>query len=233
MSGVQKHTQALTTLVTGIVFIILGVTGWYFFPPQSSVPVEVVIDTTSTTTDPFALEPIVPQARVSTEGWKTCRNEEYGWEVQYPAEWYVYGEGHDNGIWEGRFEVETPCTGQHITLANFGPPNSPDYEKRFSDTEQEGLNIISVNKLFPEVRSEYTNVRDLARSFDMFTLKTIYSIDGYEMVTVQHENQVRNFIFGPTYQMEIISDYPISNILLFETILSTFHFIGTSTPVTE
>lgn len=33
---------------------------------------------------------IIPQAKVSTEGWKTCRNEEYGYEFKYPGEWYVY-----------------------------------------------------------------------------------------------------------------------------------------------
>jgi len=48
--------------------------------------------TASTTEDIFAMEPLVPEAKVSTEGWKTCRNEEYGYEFQFPAEWHIYGE---------------------------------------------------------------------------------------------------------------------------------------------
>lgn len=44
-----------------------------------------VTSASTTIDDLFSQPPIVPEAKVSTEGWKTCRNEEYGWEVKYPG----------------------------------------------------------------------------------------------------------------------------------------------------
>ena len=49
-------------------------------------PTATTTEPIATTTDIFDMEPIVPEAKVSTEGWKTCRNEEYGYEFKVPAE---------------------------------------------------------------------------------------------------------------------------------------------------
>lgn len=53
------------------------------------------------------------QAMVSTEGWKTCRNEWSGWEIQYPPDWQTYG--HRAGI------RPSDCTGGMVTFANWTP----------------------------------------------------------------------------------------------------------------
>lgn len=84
----SKRAHASIKIITGGILFILAGALWFVSHGYPEVA-PTTPPHTGTTTDPLATEPIVPQARVSTEGWKTCRNEEYGWELKYPAKWYI------------------------------------------------------------------------------------------------------------------------------------------------
>lgn len=58
---------------------------------------------------------IKPKARISTEGWKTCRNEAYGYEFKHPAEWSALS-FYENGAWE-----HEQCIGKNTTIGEKDP----------------------------------------------------------------------------------------------------------------
>jgi hypothetical protein len=101
----------IVVLLGALVFVLVQ-------SPSISTDDTNATSTATTTTDIFDMEPIIPEAKVSTEGWKTCRNEEYGWEIKYPGEWYVYGEGAYSEHTPILVRT-TPCRGGGVLLSNF------------------------------------------------------------------------------------------------------------------
>ena len=109
-------------IVTGV--LALGLIAFVFLqkdksatetPSQSETATST--EQVASTTDIFDMEPIIPEAKVSTEGWKTCRNEEYGYEFQFPGEWHIYGEDALSGGPKPVFIRESQeCNGANILL---------------------------------------------------------------------------------------------------------------------
>lgn len=223
-----KRDHAEYKMVTGAILIILGVIGGWWMVTQyhqkiAPLALAPVATSTATTTNPFSMEPIVPQARVSTEGWKTCRNEEYGWEVKYPGEWYVYGEGNDNGQPEAKFQVETKCAGVNVSINNTSPGHAPTLDYR-------GVTINADQKALGSAFGNITNVRNLAQAYFGRTLKTIFVINGDEYAQLDSGNTALIVVFHRGQYFEISGPVNASNVL--ESILSTFHFLDTDTSTT-
>jgi len=97
--------------------------------PEEQPNATSTIPVATTTTNIFDMEPIVPEAKVSTEGWKTCRNEEYGYEFKFPGEWKIYGEDalsepNPHPISKRVYVRESEeCNGASVFLSAFEPWN--------------------------------------------------------------------------------------------------------------
>ena len=202
--------------VLAFLVIVVGMV-WYMAQNNTELsPTEQ--PTATTTTDIFDMEPIVPEAKVSTEGWKTCRNEEYGWEVMYPGDWYVY-----SGTWQYKTE-DVPlgdCQAGVVELSNQEPGEWVDLDKRV------GVTIRSDQESFGTYRSGYANVRDLVRSYTELTVKGFYLKDGEEFGWSLGTQSSRINTYHKGNRFEIIGLYGQNDLL--ETILSTFHFLETAT----
>jgi hypothetical protein len=115
MTSIMKNSKIIIFVVA---ILVLAGTGVILVKKSKvSAPTPNVIPTVQIPppTKPTDLTPIIPVARVSTEGWKTCRNEKYGYEFKYPAEWYLY-DSHalsKDGSLEGVSPV-TQCSGQNM-----------------------------------------------------------------------------------------------------------------------
>ena len=152
--------QHLAIIILFVFTLLLGVASFLLPKEVVSPTPEHIQPTTQTTTDINTMEPIVPEAKVSTEGWKTCRNEEYGWEVKYPGEWYVYGKGsHGDEIYTD-YMYETPCVGDNVVIAEWEPGTN-----RLDTSGKKSVQINTNQESFGTNRSGFTNVRDLAQSY--------------------------------------------------------------------
>ena len=205
-----------------VILLVVATAGLTVWQNGAISPVSYTATSTATTTNFFDMEPIIPEAKVSTERWKTCRNEEYGWEVKYPAGWFVYS--------DGRGTVEGNCQTRIVQLANWNPNNDTFVETTESVTVRMGEN------LFGTARSEITNVRDLARSYDQLRIYGYYIVDNEESAWLVVDPAPGSLYQTATLKVVMYHNgtaYEINgsekHIDQFETILSTFRFLDTAT----
>ncbi len=228
-------------IIIAIIVLTLGVLAFVLW--QKDNILSDIVSQTATTTEPvatstdiFDMEPIIPEAKVSTEGWKTCRNEEYGWEVKYPEEWYVYGDGHHSGVegstWGGYYTNETECVGGRVVLAEWEPGTS--FSTLTTGEMRKSLSINTDQENFGTYPAHITDVHELAKSYPKLDLHGIYAVDGEEVVIFETSIDNRDGAIGWTANMyhdtrlyELSSGAVDINVL--ETMLTTFQFLDTST----
>ncbi|KKS39348.1 MAG: hypothetical protein UU98_C0002G0064 [Parcubacteria group bacterium GW2011_GWD2_42_14] len=217
--------QHLAPVFLFILVLLLSARAFIFEKDVQAPTTEPVQTNTATTTENlFDMEPLVPEAKVSTEGWKTCRNEEYGWEVKYPAEWFVYGEGsHGDGIYT-EYTYETPCVGDNVVIAEWKPDTD-----RFTTSGRRSIRINANQESFGTYYSEYTNVRDLAQSFTKTKLVPVrfYIVNGNEAMWAETENGITLNVYHDSKRFEVTGDSKWRELL--ETILTTLRFLDTAT----
>ncbi|HCC04713.1 TPA: hypothetical protein DEP58_00225 [Patescibacteria group bacterium] len=142
--------QHLVVIILFVFTLLLGVVSFLLPKEVVSPTPEHIQPTTPTTTDIYTMEPIVPEAKVSTEGWKTCRNEEYGWEVKYPEGWYVWGTDGEKNPYSRSIYSDSPsgnCVGVGVGMTN---------NIEFGDREQKSISVITREQFLyhhPEVEA--------------------------------------------------------------------------------
>jgi len=187
----------------------------------------------ATTTDIFDMEPIVPEAKVSTEGWKTCRNEEYGYEFQFPGEWKIYGE--DARIGPDEFgkryliyeQASRECNGILVILSPETVGDVPRYI--------EPSRSIVVER--PASRFIYEDIESLAKEMARRDVEQrLAVIDGQKgLVRIRENNGIRNWSFvvwfeDSVYRLTVPKHE--NSVDIAETVFSTFRFLDTSTSTT-
>ena len=234
-----KKKQGIYLIPAGAV-VLVGVL--VFGMPGTApgdTPTATSTEPVATTTDIFDMEPIIPEAKVSTEGWKTCRNEEYGWEISYPGDWYVYGEGHHSGVegstWGGYYANETPCVGGDVILAEW-EPGTP-FSTITTGQMQKSVSIQAGEELFGTHRAHITDVYELAYSYLQREVYGFYVIAGEHALLSDTSIKQRESATGWTIEMyHNTMQYTISSgavdIDILETMLTTFHFLDTASTTT-
>ena len=241
-----KKKQGIYLILAGAV-VLVGVLVFVFGMPGTApgdTPTATSTEPVATTTNIFDMEPIVPEAKVSTEGWKTCRNEEYGYEFKFPAEWKIYGEdalSNPDPSGKRYFVRESEeCNGSQtvVTLDDvtkgYGTnPTQPGISVVVRDTSvgaKENANGIMIK---PENMQELAEV--FARSAE--NQITSYSIDGarsflrvfqYPRDRIPYEVwNIDVFVGTLRYEIKLHGRSNDSIRDTLETTLSTFRFIDT------
>ena len=146
-----KKKQGVYLMVVGAAVLVGALA--FVFVSLDTVPDEEPTATSTpevaTTTDIFDMEPIVPEAKVSTEGWKTCRNEEYGYEFKFPGEWKIYGEDarsepNPHPISKRVYVRESEeCNGASVGLSPTTLDSSGNFEVRV------GIEVYTPDRQYP------------------------------------------------------------------------------------
>lgn len=148
----------------------------------------------------IGVEMITPQARISTEGWTTCRNERYGYEFRYPPRWWLYNDIEsypDSSEWD---EIQDPGApvftkpGRNC-VGNIYVSNHPMHKGMEDVNPQEGDVVFAIDassldkkmtaeEIFESFHPERTrNITDSAgRIKRSTTIEKIYLIDGTRAV---------------------------------------------------
>src|SRR3989338_4260730 len=74
----SNKNKIIVAVISLLVVILLATAGYFIFSKRPVKPVEIQTEPTS--------------QQIHTSGWETYRNEEYGFEVQYPGGWSVYSD---------------------------------------------------------------------------------------------------------------------------------------------
>jgi len=186
----------------------------------------------ATTTDIFDMEPIVPEAKVSTEGWKTCRNEEYGWEIKYPGEWYVYGEGSMSTVTPAYVRT-TPCEGASVLMSSRKHKDGASRET--TDAVRGSVRVTMYTDETAGVhKASRTTIEELAEMYEQRTLLNVVLLgdnkeralssvlgDGNLYHELYHDNHWYNVGVDPNLDHSYV-----------DAILSTFRFLDISTNTT-
>ena len=227
-----KKKQGVYLMVVGAAVLVGALA--FVFVSLDTVPDEEPTATSTpevaTTTDIFDMEPIIPEAKVSTEGWKTCRNEEYGWEVQYPGEWYVYGEGHHSGeegsTWGGYYANETPCVGGHVVLAEWEPGTG------FASVSQlDRISITADPQSFSSMVREVGDIRILVRDHLKSLELRAFIVGATEYAWLEDDSRVIVLGYHNDNLFEISARPRLAHTL--EAMLTTFRFLDTATSTPE
>jgi hypothetical protein len=186
---------------------------------------------------------VAPQVKVSTEGWKTCRNEEYGYEFKYPAEWYQYSR---DGRQHLRFsEVAKKCDKTDITLSN-APLHDPNTDENTAEiyyfSVRKNTDLKSLDEWLESAKNfqDEENLHIDQKSRQVSRVLQSYLIDGQKAVFrrefyltgVVNPNSGQIILMSKDTKLRIImTNYPPSKDFsllndTFETILSTFKFIN-------
>jgi hypothetical protein len=216
-----------------VVFLafILGA-GVYFYSLPPKMPKNVAgtnpgVEQEVVTPTPHGVPPSIPQAKVSTEGWKTCRNEEYGYEFKYPAEWYLYNNKESFGTDSpGFYKLAIKCVGELVAVSNktvkeFHDKNKP--EESFSVRIDDYTQSKSAKTLHAGSTSldEYlSRVPDIQK----FLIKDGY-VDGERAVWIQStESLMEVLLFHKKKSFWFMMSNRHKDV--HEAILSTFRFIN-------
>jgi len=192
---------------------------------------------TTTIDDLFSQPPIIPEAKVSTEGWKTCRNEEYGYEFKFPGEWHIYGEDalsepNPHPISKRVYVRESEeCNGAHVMLSTVVPWNGT------VATSGDGGMHVTLTKMnthnIPINQEFYW--RDFYSRTDAGLVLQPYLVDEqYSVMRVS--GHVRNdgsrhwavWLLHNEYEISISGGFFEAQSPALETILSTFRFLNTT-----
>ena len=186
---------------------------------------------TATMTSFFDMEPIVPEAKVSTEEWKTCRNEEAGWEVKYPEDWYVYGEGAYSEH-APIFIRTTPCAGLYVVMS--------ESKNHYDDTPNNGNSLISTASIsirkfnkeeMGDKKKEMKTIEELSTLYTKNRLLGIVALDNSSVKTLwatltPNESTSFELFHNGHYYRIVMGNFMSEDVQ--STILSTFHFLDTT-----
>lgn len=234
-------------VITALFVAILVAGGVLVVNKRKLAPSVLSAVTPIATSTQIDMTPVVPQAKVSMEGWKTCRNEEYGYEFKYPSEWYMYSfpESYATNTQESNYE-EKPwsigkpaenCSGRIVRIT---------VEPIHSDsTEITGYSFDFLNMTTQETIDEVyvSNLKEIIHNNRMIdpnsgqTVKImkVFNIDG-EKAILRGGFYVKNKTDIPNYEQLMFVDKnkkrlatisgsdPLINEIT-ETILSTFRFL--------
>jgi len=231
-----KKKQGIYLMLASAV-VLVGVLVFVFGMPGTApgdTPTATSTEPVATPTNIFDMEPIVPEAKVSTEGWKTCRNEEYGYEFKFPGEWNIYGadalsEPNPHPISKRVYVRESEeCNGASVFLSAFEPwsgalgtsddgdfhinvrfnkTSNHDYLRTFLSTQDGKKSVM-----------EHVWVDGQTSILQADTNTSLYNGRSWRLRTVSSNKEYR--VLGSFYAEQRNT---------IETILSTFRFLDTST----
>jgi len=201
-------------IITSIILIaLLLITGFLFM--QKTTQTE--------------LEPTEPQQLVSTEGWETCRNEEYEYEFKYPAEWYLYNseESYIKEYESPLFAKEAKlCQGVRLVVSDTILHDPGEWLNK-PERKTLGLDISNQSRLSKTIYAgsttldEYFNANPRILETSSIIKK---SIIGGEIAVWIDKVSIIDIMFFHNESLFRISHQNLTP-QLTETILSTFKFI--------
>ena len=239
----DKKKQGIYLILAGAA-VLVGVLVFVFGMPDTvpgDTPTATTTEPVATTTDTFDMEPIVPEAKVSTEGWKTCRNEEYGYEFKFPAEWHIYGEdalSEPDLLGKRAYVRESEeCSGLHVVVASYdvtlsygSEPSAPSVSVHVRDivAEREKWNknySLTLEELYDAPSKNKP-------AYALYTLegeKALFHIDRFPQAQIPNEEwNFDTYIDRWRYRITLGGESVDSVRDNHETILSTFRFFDTS-----
>ena len=222
-----------------VILLALGVSAFLLWQKENSTTTDTRTQNATTTeqvastTDIFSQPPIIPKAKVSTEGWKTCRNEEYGYEFKFPPEWHIYGadalitpdmQGKTRLIYE---HASDECNGMLVIL-------SPDVIGRYARYIEPARNVGVIR---PKSQYAYEDMYNLAtKTARQGVEQYIMLLDGNHALMRKSENygrlswSVTSWVDDTVYSATF-PQYE-DNVEIAETVFSTFRFLDTATSTT-
>ncbi len=197
-------------LIVAIVLLIAVATGFAVYLSQKhrgpETPAIQKPEETATSTE-----------EIDTSGWKICRNEEYGWEIKYPPEWFVYGEGSASK-YTPSFIRTTECIGKGVMISSYNVDEDSPTKKSNSiniriDTPQDLRGTVHEGKTkIEEFFQNASELKEVILDKEKFLDYTpIDEIDTVMLLGIHKQNRVA-----------ITGKMPRT---LFDAILSTFKFL--------
>lgn len=164
-------------------------------------------------------------------GWKTCRNEEYGYEFKYPREWYVYNSKESYSKYSPIIVKKgNNCVGSYLFVSNISLPKSDsnlnqieqgfaveaNNQERLSKTIYAGSQ--SLDEYFSKVTPGFLKAHKVIKKGYIDKEPALWlkqkKVDAVPFILVFHNGT------SFTIRASILNPDPF-----FDTILSTFKFI--------
>lgn len=233
----KKKTILVAIVLVAVVLVVayVGFRGTADDTP-TNVPAATTTTRVATTTDIFDMEPIIPEAKVSTEGWKTCRNEEYGYEFKFPGEWKIYGEdalSEPNALGKRAFVRESEeCNGASVFLSAFEPWSGA------LGTADDGdfhvnvrLNESSAKEYLHDFIATHDEKKSVMEHIAVDSYASMLQVDTNQSLYNGRSWRVRTILNNKEYWLS--GSFYIEQQNTIETILSTFRFLDTATSTTS